>query len=76
MATSSKTYTFVTSTAAEAAEVNTNFDEIHSFLNNSVAHLDGSKTFTGIPVLPSSDPTTSNQATRKGYVDAMRQIGR
>ena len=30
----------------------------------------GVKTFTSIPVLPSSDPTTDNQATRKVYVDA------
>jgi len=30
----------------------------------------GVKTFTSIPVLPSSDPTTDNQAVRKAYVDA------
>lgn len=30
----------------------------------------GVKTFSSIPVLPSSDPTTSNQAVRKGYADA------
>ena len=29
----------------------------------------GIKTFTSIPVLPASDPTTSNQASRKAYVD-------
>jgi hypothetical protein len=29
----------------------------------------GVKTFSSIPVLPASDPTTSNQATRKSYVD-------
>lgn len=31
--------------------------------------IGGVKTFTSIPVLPASDPTTSNQATRKAYVD-------
>jgi hypothetical protein len=30
----------------------------------------GIKTFTAIPVLPASDPTTGNEATRKTYVDA------
>lgn len=30
----------------------------------------GVKTFTSIPVLPSSNPTTANQAVRKGYADA------
>lgn len=30
----------------------------------------GVKTFSSIPVLPSSDPTTANQAVRKGFADA------
>jgi hypothetical protein len=30
----------------------------------------GVKTFTSIPILPASDPTTDNQAVRKAYVDA------
>ncbi|MBM3210613.1 hypothetical protein FJZ33_00215 [Candidatus Poribacteria bacterium] len=29
----------------------------------------GIKTFTSIPILPASDPTTDNQAARKAYVD-------
>lgn len=43
--------------------------------NNAVVKLTGDqtvagvKTFSSIPVLPSSDPTTANQATRKDYVD-------
>lgn len=43
---------------------------------NSVVLLTGAqtvagiKTFSSIPVLPTSDPTSANQATRKGYVDA------
>jgi lysophospholipase L1-like esterase len=32
--------------------------------------IDGIKTFTSVPVLPASDPTTDNQAGRKAYIDA------
>lgn len=35
------------STPAKAAEVNTNFTNLVTFLNNSVIHKDGSKAFTG-----------------------------
>ena len=31
----------------------------------------GIKTFTSIPVLPASNPTTDNQASRKAYVDGL-----
>jgi len=31
--------------------------------------ITGIKTFTSIPLLPASDPTTDNQAVRKSYVD-------
>ena len=31
----------------------------------------GIKTFSSIPVLPATNPTTDNQATRKGYVDSL-----
>lgn len=41
-----------------------NFVDLYS--NQSI---DGVKTFTSIPVLPSSDPTTDNQAARKKYID-------
>lgn len=33
--------------------------------------ITGVKTFSSIPVLPATDPTTENQATRKGYVDGL-----
>lgn len=32
------------------------------------------KTFTSIPILPASDPTTDNQAVRKAYVDGLLQV--
>lgn len=35
----------------------------------------GVKTFSSIPVLPSADPTTANQASRKGYVDGFVKQG-
>jgi hypothetical protein len=44
--------------------------------DTAVMHLTGDetaagvKTFSSIPVLPASNPTTDNQAVRKGYVDA------
>jgi hypothetical protein len=31
--------------------------------------ITGVKTFSAIPILPASDPTTVNQATRKAYID-------
>lgn len=33
--------------------------------------VEGVKTFSSIPVLPSTNPTTANQAVRKAYVDAL-----
>ena len=36
----------------------------------------GVKTFSSIPVLPASDPTASNEAARKAYVDSRQQIWR
>ena len=41
---------------------------VHDTGNESVG---GIKTFTSIPVLPASDPTTDNQAVRKSYVDGL-----
>jgi hypothetical protein len=61
------------------AAVQSNVDTVSSdlsTLDGSVVKLtgdqsvDGIKTFSSIPVLPASDPTTANQAARKSYVDA------
>ncbi len=52
-------------TAAQAGAVALTGDE-------SVA---GIKTFTSIPVLPASNPTTDNQAVRKLYVDTLLTTG-
>jgi hypothetical protein len=41
------------------------------FVNTSGAQtVGGTKTFSSIPVLPSTNPSTANQAVRKGYADA------
>jgi len=41
------------------------------FVNTTAAQtVGGTKTFSSIPVLPATDPTTANQAVRKGYTDA------
>lgn len=47
MATASVTNTFTNGTTADATEVNTNFNDLVTFVNGSVLHLDGSKTMTG-----------------------------
>jgi hypothetical protein len=75
MATASVTNTFVALTTAEAAKVNTNFTDLVSFLNTNVVHKDGSVTMTGQLTLPGSDPSTSNQAARKAYVDTLGYVG-
>lgn len=69
MATLAVTHTFVDATAAEAAEVNQNFDDVTDFVNTEVIHRDASIAFTSVPSGPASDPSTANQLVRKSYVD-------
>lgn len=41
------------------------------FVNTTAAQtIGGIKTFTSIPALPATNPTTANQAVRKGFADA------
>lgn len=54
MATASVTNTFTNGTTADATEVNTNFNDLVTFVNGSVLHLDGSKTMTGNVVMGSN----------------------
>ena len=44
---------------------------VHNTGDESIA---GVKTFSSLPVLPSSDPTADNQAASKGYVDKAKVI--
>jgi len=63
------------SASTVAAAVNQNATNLTT-LDAAVVKLTGNqtiagvKTFSSIPVLPGSDPTTANQAVRKSYVDA------
>jgi len=68
---------------ADGSVSSTEFQYINSLTSNAQTQLNakvnntgnetiaGIKTFSSIPVLPASDPTTANQATRKSYVDAI-----
>lgn len=59
----------VSSTAAIAAtKIATS--SANQFVTNGAQTWAGVKTFSSIPVLPSSDPSTNNEAVRKSYVDA------
>lgn len=69
-----KQHDFATGTVANPSEVNQNYDDIISFLNNDVVHRDGSKEFSGIPTLPGVDPSSDNHATRKSYVDRLLNL--
>ncbi|QYW07577.1 hypothetical protein SEA_LIZZ_30 [Streptomyces phage Lizz] len=51
-----------------AADLATLDGEVVKLTGNQT--IAGVKTFSSIPVLPGSDPTTANEATRKSYVDA------
>lgn len=66
----SVTYDFVQGTPANADDVDTNFSDITTWINTNAVHLDGTKAFTGLVTLYGADPSASDHATRKGYVDA------
>jgi hypothetical protein len=51
-----------------ALNLKANDNEVVKLTGNQT--ISGTKTFSTIPVLPASDPTTANQAVRKAYVDA------
>lgn len=69
MATASVTYSFTASTTAVSAQVNQDFTDLVTFLNNQVVQVDGSKAMTAPLSLAASDPVSANQAARKAYVD-------
>ena len=81
MATASITNTFVNQTPAEAAEVNENFSDVVSFLNNSVIHTDGTKAMTASfdagshKIVNLATPTTGTDAATKAYADALATSG-
>lgn len=59
-----------TLTADDIARFKTHAGTVIALVDDTNAiTIAGLKTFSVIPVLPASDPTTANQATRKAYVD-------
>jgi hypothetical protein len=52
-----------------ASQVNQNFTDLVTFLNNSVVHRDGSVALTAALSLAAADPTANDHAARKSYVD-------
>lgn len=71
MATAAVTYTFSPSTLIQSSQVNTDFSDLVSFLNNQVIHKDGSIAATAHLSGPSGDPSTSTQYANKAYVDRL-----
>ena len=69
MATVSVTNTFTNGTQAQSGQVNTNFNDIKSFLTTNAIQRDGSLAMTAALSLAASNPTSDNQAVRKKYFD-------
>lgn len=69
MADLAVTNAFTNGTVADANQVDTNFNDITSWINANAIRKDATVAFTSIPSGPSSDPTTNQQFTRKKYVD-------
>lgn len=70
MATASVTNTLVTGTTITAAQHNTNYGDLVSFLNGSTIHSDGSKAFTAAQAMGGYKLTGLAAATTAG--DALR----
>lgn len=75
MATAAVTNSFAAGTLIESVEVNTNFSDLVSFLNNQVIHKDATVAFTAVPSGPAVNPVSANQLPRKAYVDVPRYHG-
>ena len=68
--------TFVAGNTAIAADVNSNFSSLVTWINTNAVHLDASKAFTAVPSGPTgTDPSTDDQLTRKKYVDKKLSSG-
>lgn len=66
MATASVTNSFTNGTTADATEVNTNFSDLVTFLNNSVVHRDGSKAMTAALPMGSNKITGLTKGAASG----------
>lgn len=65
MATPSVTYTFTAGTTIVSDQVDQNFADLVTFLQDDTVHTDGSQAMTGGLVLPNSEPSSSNTAVRR-----------
>ncbi len=63
-------YLLATGKAADSDKLD-NIDSTGFVQTSGNQTVAGIKTFSSIPVLPASDPTTANQAVRKSYADAL-----
>lgn len=70
----SVTNTHVPNTLAEAGDVNQNFSDIVTWANANAIQKDASLAFTAVPSGPATNPVSSNQFTRKAYVDIPRYL--
>jgi hypothetical protein len=74
MATASLPNTITAGTPAVAAEVQGNDQYLEDFLNNDVAHVDGSKPFTTHPTGPAGSPSNDLQYLTLGGLKARNKI--
>lgn len=70
MPTLIKQFTFVADTNIAPNQVNANFDDIVSFINNNLIHKDGTRAMEAHLSLLAANPVSDNQAARKAYVDS------
>ncbi len=61
-------------TAADAVEVQQNFEYAEQYINQNLIHRDGSVAMDGALTL-ANDPTQDMQAATKGYADALIPVG-
>lgn len=78
MATATVTNSLVNGTTVDAVPLNTNFNDLVTFLNASVVHVDGSQAMTGNLAMGSNKmtglaaPTAAGDAARKADSDAVQ----
>lgn len=63
-------YTQTNGTTADATKVQASDAALRDFINTELVHRDGSKSFTGLPELPTTSPGTNNPV-RKGLLDSL-----
>lgn len=69
MSALSLTYTLTNGTTGDADQVQQDFDDIVAYINADVVRIDGTNPMGADLVLNAADPSTTNSAARKAYVD-------